>query len=133
MDFELNQEQKLLQASVREFVKKEVQPLAVQIDEEHHIPDELVGKMRELGLLGSYIPEAYGGSALDILSYAIVVEEVSRACASSGILISAHTSLACDPILQNGTEAQKQKYLRPLAAGERIGCFLLTEPEAGSD
>jgi butyryl-CoA dehydrogenase len=86
-----------------------------------------------MGLLGSYLPEAYGGAGLDVLSYAIVVEEVSKACASSGILISAHTSLACDPIQQFGTEAQKQKYLSPLASGERIGCFLLTEPEAGSD
>ncbi len=133
MDFELNEEQRLLQGSLRDFVQKEVRPLARQIDEEHHIPNELVGKMRDLGLLGSYIPEAYGGAGLDILSYALVVEEVSKACASSGILISAHTSLACDPILQNGTEAQKQKYLSILASGESIGCFLLTEPEAGSD
>ncbi len=133
MDFELTQDQKVLQGTLRDFVQKEVRPLAAQIDEQHHIPAELVDKIRQLGLLGSYIPEAFGGSGLGILSYAIVVEEVSKACASSGILISAHTSLACDPILQYGTEAQKKAYLPALATGEKIGCFLLTEPEAGSD
>jgi butyryl-CoA dehydrogenase len=133
MDFELSQDHKVLQASVRDFVQKEIRPLAIQIDEQHHIPDELVEKMRQMGLLGSYLPEAYGGSGLDILSYAIVVEEVSKACGSSGILISAHTSLACDPIQQFGTEEQKKAFLSRLATGEKIGCFLLTEPEAGSD
>ncbi len=133
MDFELSQDQKMLQSSLRDFVQNEVRPLAARIDEQHHIPEELVDKIRQLGLLGSYIPEAYGGSALDILSYAIVVEEVSKACASTGILISAHTSLACDPILQYGTEAQKKAYLPSLATGGKIGCFLLTEPDAGSD
>jgi butyryl-CoA dehydrogenase len=133
MDFELSQDQKVLQGSLRDFVQKEVQPLAIRTDAEHHIPDELVEKMRRMGLLGSYLPELYGGSALGILGYAMVVEEVSKACASSGILISAHTSLACDPILQSGTAEQKDKYLPLLASGERIGCFLLTEPDAGSD
>lgn len=133
MDFELSQDHKVLQSSVRDFVEKEVKPLAIQIDENHMIPDELVQKMSAMGLLGSYLPEAYGGAGLDILSYAIVVEEVSKSCASSGVLISAHTSLACDPILQFGTEEQKKKFLPPLVDGEKIGCFLLTEPEAGSD
>lgn len=133
MDFELSQDHKVLQGSVRDFVEKEVKPLAIQIDENHAIPDELVRKMSEMGLLGCYLPEAYGGAGLDILSYAIVVEEVSKACASSGILISAHTSLACDPILQFGSEEQKRKFLPPLARGEKIGCILLTEAEAGSD
>jgi butyryl-CoA dehydrogenase len=133
MDFELSQDHKVLQSSVRDFVEKEVKPLAIQIDENHKIPDELIQKISALGLLGSFIPEAYGGAGLDILSYALVVEEVSKACASSGVLISAHTSLACDPILHFGTESQKQKFLPPLAAGGKIGSFLLTEPEAGSD
>jgi len=133
MDFELSQDHKVLQSTVRDFVEKEVKPLAIQIDEQHAIPAELVQKIAALGLLGSYLPEAYGGAGLDILSYAIVVEEVSKACASTGILISAHTSLACDPILQFGTEEQKQKYLPALATGEKIGCILLTEPDAGSD
>ena len=133
MDFELSQDHKVLQGSVRDFVEKEIKPIAIQIDEMHHIPEQLVLKMREMGLLGSYLPEAYDGAGLDILSYAIVVEEVSKACASSGVLISAHTSLACDPVLQFGTEEQKKNYLPPLSSGEKIGSFLLTEPEAGSD
>jgi len=133
MDFELSQDHKVLQSSVRDFVEKEVKPLAIQIDENHAIPDELVQKMSMMGFLGSYLPESYGGAGLDILSYAIVVEEVSKACASSGVLISAHTSLACDPILQFGTDEQKKKTLPALATGGKIGCFLLTEPEAGSD
>ena len=97
MDFELSQDHKVLQGSVRDFVQKEIKPLAIQIDENHKIPDELIQKISALGLLGSFIPEVYGGAGLDILSYVIVVEEVSKACASSGVLISAHTSLACDP------------------------------------
>ncbi len=133
MDFELSQDQKVLQSTVCDFVKKEIKPLAVQIDEEHKIPDDLVGKMSALGFMGTFIPEEFGGAGLDILSYVLVVEEVSKACASSGVLISAHTSLACDPILHFGTEAQKKKFLPPLASGKKIGCFLLTEPEAGSD
>lgn len=133
MDFELSQDHKVLQNSVRDFVEKEITPIAAQIDETHSIPADLVRKMSEMGFLGSYLPQAYDGAGLDILSYALVVEEVSRACASSGILISAHTSLACDPILQFGTEEQKKKFLPPLARGEKIGCLLVTEPEAGSD
>jgi butyryl-CoA dehydrogenase len=133
MDFELSQDHKVLQSSIRDFVEKEIKPLAIQIDENHKIPDELIQKMSALGLLGSFIPEAYGGAGLDILSYVIVVEEVSKACASSGVLISAHTSLACDPILHFGTESQKTKFLPPLASGAKIGSILLTEPEAGSD
>ena len=133
MDFELSQDHKILQDSVRDFVEKEVKPLAIQIDAEHRIPDELIQKMSAMGLLGSYLPEAYGGAGLDILAYAIVVEEISKACASSGVLVSAHTSLACDPILQFGSEDQKMSFLPALADGEKIGCFLLTEPEAGSD
>ncbi len=133
MDFELSSDHKVLQGSVRDFVEKEIKPIAIQIDENHKIPDELVQKMSALGLLGSYLPEVYGGAGLDILSYAIVVEEVSKACASSGVLISAHTSLVCDPIYQFGTEEQKKKYLPPLVTGQKIGACLLTEPEAGSD
>ncbi|UFS70741.1 acyl-CoA dehydrogenase [Geomonas sp. RF6] len=133
MDFELSQDHKVLRDSVRDFVVKEVKPLARQIDEEHAVPDALVRKMAELGLLGSYLPQEYGGAGLDTLSYAIVVEEVSKACASSGVVISAHTSLACDPIYRFGTEEQKRRWLTPLASGEVIGCFLLSEPGSGSD
>ena len=133
MDFELSQDHKVLQSSIRDFVEKEVKPLAIQIDETHKIPDELIRKMSAMGLFGSYLPEAYCGAGMDILSYVIVVEEISKACGSSGVLISAHTSLACDPILQFGTEEQKETYLPPMVTGEKIGSFLLTEPEAGSD
>ena len=133
MDFELDQDHRVLRDSVREFTASEIAPEAIDIDEKHRIPPELIAKIASMGYLGSYIPEEYGGAGLDILSYAILVEEVSRACASSGILISAHTSLACDPILHFGTEAQKLRFLPPLARGEKIGCILLTEPEAGSD
>jgi butyryl-CoA dehydrogenase len=133
MDFELNQDHKMLQSSVRTFVEKEIKPLAIQIDEAHEIPPELVRKISEMGMLGVYLPEVYGGAGMDIMSYVIVVEEVSKACGSTGILISAHTSLACDPILHFGTEEQKKQYLPLLASGKRIGCLLLTESGAGSD
>ena len=133
MDFELSQDHRVLRDSVRVFVEKEIKPIAMQIDEEHMIPDALVGKMGALGLLGSYLPEEYGGAGLDMLSYAIVVEEVSKACGSSGVLISAHTSLCCGPIGSFGTEAQKRSWLPPLTSGAILGCFLLTEPDAGSD
>lgn len=133
MNFELSQDHKVLQDSVRDFVNKEIKPLAIKIDEDHAIPDELVRKMGEMGLLGSYFPDEYGGAGLDMLSYAIVVEEVSKACASSGVLISAHTSLCSNPIYTFGTEEQKRKWLPALNSGEKIGCFMLTEPNAGSD
>jgi butyryl-CoA dehydrogenase len=133
MNFELSQDHKVLQDSVRDFVTKEIKPLAMQIDEEHMIPEELVRKMSDMGFLGSYLPEEYNGAGLDMLSYAIVVEEVSKACASCGVLISAHTSLASGPIYTFGTAEQKKKWLPALNTGEKIGCFLLTEPEAGSD
>ena len=133
MDFELSQDHKVLQSAVRDFVEKEIKPIAIKIDAEHMIPDALVTKMGEMGFLGSYLPEEYGGAGLDMLSYAIVVEEVSKACGSSGVLISAHTSLCSGPIYTFGTEEQKKKWLPALNSGEKIGCFLLTEPNAGSD
>jgi butyryl-CoA dehydrogenase len=133
MDFELGQDHKMLQSSVRTFVEKEIKRLAIQIDETHEIPLELVRKISEMGMLGVYMSETYGGAGMDMLSYVIVVEEVSKACGSTGILISAHTSLACDPILQFGSEEQKKKYLPLLTCGKRIGALLLTEPGAGSD
>ena len=133
MDFELNQEQKMLQDSIRKFVEKEVKPLAAEIDAKHSIPTDLVNKISEMGMMGAYIPETYGGAGMDILSYVILVEEVSKACGSTGILISAHNSLACNPVLQFGNDEQKKKFLPLLAGGKRIGCLLLTEPGAGSD
>ncbi len=133
MNFELSQDHRVLQSAVRDFVVKEIKPIAAKIDEEHMIPDTLVAKMGEMGFLGSYLPEEYGGAGMDMLSYAIVVEEVSKACGSSGVLISAHTSLCSGPIYTFGTEEQKRKWLPALNSGDTIGCFLLTEPDAGSD
>lgn len=133
MNFELSQDHKVLQSAVRDFVEKEIKPIAIKIDEEHSIPDELVKKMGDMGFLGSYFPEEYEGAGLDVISYAIVVEEVSKACGSSGVLISAHTSLANGPIYTFGTEEQKKKWLPDLNTGRKIGCFMLTEPNAGSD
>jgi len=133
MNFDFEEEHKLLQDMLVNFVNKEVKPLAQQIDREHKIPDSLIKKMADLGLLGTYIPEEYGGAGMDYFSYIMTVEEVSKACGSTGVMISAHTSLACDPILSFGNEEQKKKYLPLLAKGEKIGCILLTEPEAGSD
>jgi butyryl-CoA dehydrogenase len=133
MNFELSQDHRVLQSAVRDFVVKEIKPIAMKIDEEHMIPDTLVAKMGAMGFLGSYLPEEYGGAGLDMLSYAIVVEEVSKACGSSGVLISAHTSLCSGPIYTFGTEEQKKKWLPALNSGDTIGCFLLTEPDAGSD
>jgi butyryl-CoA dehydrogenase len=133
MNFELSQDHKVLRDSVRDFVDREIKPLAIKIDEDHKIPDELIEKMSAMGFMGSYVPEEYEGAGLDMLSYAIVVEEVSKACGSSGVLISAHTSLACDPIYRFGTQEQKKQYLPDLATGRKIGCILLTEPDVGSD
>jgi butyryl-CoA dehydrogenase len=133
VDFALSQDHKVLRDTVRDFVQNEVKPLAISIDQEHKIPDELIAKMSEMGFLGCFLPEEYDGAGLDYLSYVLVVEEVSKACASSGVLISAHSSLGCAPIYQFGTEEQKKKYLPDMATGRKIGCLLLTEPDVGSD
>ncbi|TGK08769.1 acyl-CoA dehydrogenase [Leptospira fletcheri] len=133
MDFLLNEEQIILQDNVRQFVNEKIKPIASIIDAEHKIPDELIGQMADMGFLGSYLPEKYQGAGLDILSYILIIEEISKACASTGVLISGHTSLACDPIYRFGSDRQKEKWLPDLATGKKIGCFLLTEPDAGSD
>ena len=122
---------------LREFVSKfadsEVAPLAAKIDKEEKIPQDLVNKLYENGLMGSYIPEEFGGAGMDYTSYSIIVEEISRACASTGVLISAHTSLCMWPILAYGTQEQKTNYLPKLASEGVVGCFCLSEPNAGSD
>jgi butyryl-CoA dehydrogenase len=118
---------------VSRFSDAEIAPLAAKIDKEGKIPTEVIKKLGENGLLGSYIPEEYNGAGMDYLSYAIIVEELSRNCGSTGVLVSAHTSLCVWPILNFGTEEQKKKYLPKLATGEHIGCFCLSEPNAGSD
>jgi len=133
MDFQLSEIQSMIRDTARDFAEKELRPIAAQIDAECRFPEEVVAKMGELGLLGIYIPEEWGGAGADMLSYALAVEEISRICGSTGVTLSAHTSLACDPIATFGTEEQKQKYLTPLASGSVLGCFALTEPGAGSD
>ncbi len=129
----LNLEYKEIRDLVSKFSEAEVAPLASKIDEEGFIPKDLVNKLFENGFMGSYVPEAYGGAGMDYMSYAIIVEEISRGCASTGVLVSAHTSLCVWPILNFGTEEQKKKYLPGLASGGVVGCFCLSEPNAGSD
>ena len=133
MDLELSEEQLLLQKSVREFAEAEVRPLAKENDETGKYPRGLFQKAAELGLTGVAIPEADGGAGMDHISYAIVVEEISRVCASTGVILSVQNSLYCDPIHRFGTDEQKKKFLLPFARGEKIGCYALTEPQAGSN
>ncbi len=133
MNLELSEEQQLLQNSVREFAEAEVKPLAKENDETGKFPHGLFQKAAELGLTGVAIPEAEGGAGMDHISYAIVIEEISRVCASTGVILSVQNSLYCDPIHRFGTEEQKKKFLLPFARGEKIGCYALTEPQAGSN
>jgi len=133
MDFELTEEQRLFRNMVHEFAQKEIAPRAAELDEKGGFPWENFREMGQLGILGIPYPEKYGGSDGDTVSYAIAMEEVSRACGSTGITFVAQTSLACGPLYYFGSEEQKQKYLAPLASGEKVGGFGLTEPEAGSD
>src|SRR3954447_26699329 len=133
MDFELTDEQKLVQKTAADFAKNEVLPKAAEIDRNHRHPKELVARMAELGLLGVAIPEEYGGSGFDTVAYVLAMEEISRACASTGVIMSVNNSLVCDPLLKFGTEEQKKEWLTPLASGAMLGCFALSEPEAGSD
>ena len=133
MDLELNEEQKLLQQTVREFANSEVKPLAREIDETGHFPRETFRKAAELGLTGVAFPEEEGGAGFDHVAYSIVIEEISRVCASTGVILSVQNSLYCDPIHRFGTPEQKKKFLSPYLRGEKIGCYALTEPQAGSN
>ena len=133
MNFQLTKEQEFVRKMVRKFAETEVQPIAADIDKEHRFPTETVEKMARYGLLGVPFPKEYGGAGGDHISYAITVEELSRVCASTGVICSAHTSLCGWPLMAYGTEEQKQKYLIPVAKGEKLGAFGLTEPNAGTD
>ena len=133
MNFTPTEDQLAVLATARDFAQQEVLPKAAEIDREHRHPTELVKRMAELGFLGIAVPEQWGGSGLDNVSYAIAMEEISRACASTGVIMSVNNSLVCDPILRFGTDAQKDQWLKPLASGKLLGCFALSEPEAGSD
>ena len=131
MEFKWNDEQQLMQTMFREFVDKELRPIAAELDEQERFPFELIPKMGEIGLLGIPVAEEFGGVGMGTLEYVMAVEEISKACASTGVTISAHTSLCCWPIEHFGTQEQKEKYLPDLATGEKLGG--LTEPNAGTD
>jgi butyryl-CoA dehydrogenase len=133
MNLELTDEQEALVRMVREFAEREVAPRAAAIDQEARFPTELVARMGELGLMGIEVPVEHGGSGLDTVAYVLAMEEVSAACASTGVIMSVNNSLVCDPLMKFATPAQKERWLEPLAAGEKLGCFMLSEPEAGSD
>ena len=133
MEFGLSKQHEMLRQMYREFAETEVKPLAAEVDEQEMFPEETVAKMAKAGFFGIPIPKEYGGEGGDDLGYAMAVEELARVCATTSVIISAHTSLCAWPLLKFGTEEQKQKYLVPLAKGEHIGAFGLTEPNAGTD
>jgi butyryl-CoA dehydrogenase len=133
VNLQLTEEQLLLQKTVREFAEAEVKPRARELDETGHFPCDLFAKAAELGLTGVALPESEGGAGFDHISYSIVIEEISRCCASTGVILSVQNSLYCDPIHRYGAEEQKKKFLAPFARGEKIGCYALTEPQAGSN
>ncbi|MCO4782464.1 MAG: acyl-CoA dehydrogenase family protein [Candidatus Cloacimonetes bacterium] len=133
MILELNEDQKMIRDSARDFAEKFVAPVARQLDVTQEFPVDLIKQAGEMGFMGVAIPEQYGGSDMDYVSYVLMMEEISRHCASTGVILSVNNSLVCDPLLKYGTEEQKQKYLKPLAMGEKIGCYGLTEANSGSD
>ena len=133
MDFTLSKKHEMARALFKEFAEKEVKPLAIEVDETEHFPVDTVKKMQKYGFMGIPVEKQYGGQGCDPLTYVMCVEELSKVCATTGVIVSAHTSLCADPIQTYGTEEQKQKYLVPLAKGEKLGAFGLTEPGAGTD
>ena len=133
MDFVLSKEQEMARGLFRQFAETEAKPLAQEIDETERFPIETVKKMQKYGFMGIPFAKEYGGQGCDSLTYAICVEELSRVCGTTGVIVSAHTSLCCAPIYEHGTEEQKMKYLPDLLSGKKIGAFGLTEPNAGTD
>ena len=133
MDFELTEDQSLLRSAVREFAEDVVRPRAARIDQTGEFPRDIFRQAGELGLAGVAVSTENGGSGMDTVSYAIVIEEISRVCANTGVILSVNNSLVCDPVEKYGNDDQKKRYLEPLARGEKLGCFALTEPDAGSD
>ena len=133
MDFNLSKEHEMVRTLYRDFANKEVKPLAQEVDETEEFPRGTLEKMNKLGFMGIPVEKEYGGQGCDTLAYAICVEELSKVCGTTGVIVSAHTSLCAEPIRKFGTEEQKQKYLVPLAKGEKLGAFGLTEPGAGTD
>jgi len=133
MQIELTEEQQLLRDTVRRFAAEVVAPRAKHLDASGEFPIDFFRQAGELGLAGVAVPEEYGGAGMDAVAYCVAIEEISRVCASSGVILSVNNSLVCDPLLKYGNEEQKRDFLVPLAAGRKLGCFALTEPEAGSD
>ena len=133
MDFTLDQKHEMARTLFKDFAENEAKPLAQETDETEVFPQSTVDKMGKYGFMGIPVPKQYGGQGCDILTYVMCVEELSKVCGTTGVIVSAHTSLCCDPILTYGTEEQKQKYLPPLCNGEKLGAFALTEPGAGTD
>ncbi|MFW6276041.1 MAG: acyl-CoA dehydrogenase [Bacteroidota bacterium] len=133
MDYLLTDEQKMLREMVEKFAKEKIAPVASENERNHKYPADIIKEAGELGLMGIAYPTEYGGAGMDFVSYMLAIEEISRWCASTGVVVSAHSSLVCDPIYRFGTEQQKQKYLPGLLSGEKIGSFSLTEAQAGSD
>src|ERR671925_2219905 len=133
VDLDLSPEQREIQALARDLARAEIEPFAGDWDREHRFPKEVFGKLAELGLMGTCVPEEYGGAGADFLSYILVLEEISRADAGVGVTVAVHTSAATLPIVLFGTDEQKARFVPPLARGEHLGAFALTEPEAGSD
>ncbi len=133
MDFQFTEEQKMVQQMAQDFAQNEIRPKAAELDKTERHPAEIVAKMGELSLMGIAVPDTYGGGGADVISYVVAMEEISWGCASVGVIMSVNNSLVCDPIKTFGTEEQKKKFLTPLASGKKLGCFGLTEPEAGSD
>ncbi len=133
MNFDLSPEQKMIRDTARDLAAREITPHAAEIDRSHEFPRKLFARLGEMGLLGIMIPEKFGGAGMDVLSYALALEEIARACASTAVAMSVQSSLVAAPILKEGTDAQRAQWLPDLAAGKKIGCFALSEPEAGSD
>jgi butyryl-CoA dehydrogenase len=133
MDFELTDEQRMIRDTAREFAAREIAPKAAELDKNARWPSEILAQMAELGLLGVAIPQEYGGAGMDTLSYALAMEEISAACASCGVIMSVNNSLFCDPVYKFGSDDQKKRVLTPVASGQKLGCFGLTEPMSGSD
>ena len=133
MDFTLDKKHEMARELFKNFAENEVKPLAKDVDEEERFPRETIEKMAKAGFLGIAVPREYGGQGCDPLTYVMAIEELAKVCGTTAVALSAHSSLCCDPILNYGTEEQKQKFLVPQATGEKLGAFALTEPGAGTD
>ena len=133
MNFDLSPEQKLIQDTARDLAAREIAPRAAEIDRSHAFPRDIFTRLGEVGLLGVMVPEKWGGAGMGALAYAVALEEIARACASTAVAMSVQCSLACAPILNDGDDTQRARWLPDLASGRKIGCFALSEPEAGSD